>query len=113
MKVVNAYIKSHKLPQVVEALHRIDGLSGVTVLHAQGFGRTRTPSEGERADDLGLLEPHEKIEILCRDALAEEVVAVIETTAHTGLRGDGKIYVYSAEETVRIATGERDEDAEG
>jgi len=112
MKIVNAYIKTHKLPEVVEALHRIDGLSGITVLHGQGFGRSRPPSDGERADELGLLQPHEKIEVLCRDTLAEEIVTVIETTAHTGLRGDGKIYVCTAEETVRIATGERDEDAD-
>ncbi len=112
MKIVNAYVKSHKLPEVVEALHRIDSLSGVTVLHAHGFGRTRTPAEGERADELGLLDPHEKVEVLCSDALAEEVVVAIETAARTGLRGDGKIYVCSALETVRIATGERGEDAD-
>ncbi len=111
MKIVNAYVKEHKLSQVVEALHRIDGLTGVTVMHAHGFGRTRAPANGERSDELGRLAPHGKIEVLCRDALAGEVVSVIEATAHTGLRGDGKIYVFGVEEAVRIATGERGEEA--
>ena len=82
------------------------------MLHGHGFGRSRTPSDGERADELGLLEPHEKVEVLCRDTLADEIVSAIETTAHTGLRGDAKIYVCTAEETVRLATGERNEDAD-
>lgn len=111
MRIVNAYVKPHKIALVVEALHQIDGLSGVSVMHAHGFGRTRTPAAEERSDDLGLLDAHEKIEVLCRDALAEEVVAAIEGAAHTGLRGDGKIYVFGVDEAVRIATGERGEDA--
>ena len=112
MKIVNAYVKPHRVSDVVEAMHRIEGLTGLTVLHAHGFGRSRTPSEGERSDELGLLTPYEKVEILCSDALAERVVNTLESAAHTGLRGDGKIFVCAAEDVVRIATGERGEDAD-
>ncbi len=111
MKIVNAYVKPHRVSDVVEAMHRIDRLTGLTVLHAHGFGRSGTSSKGERAEELGLLAPYEKIEILCRDDLAEKVVRTLETAAHTGLRGDGRIYVVQAEDVVRIATGERGEDA--
>ena len=55
--------------------------------------------------------PRVKLEIVCRDELVEEVVAIIEKTAHTGLRGDGKIYVTPVETAVRISTGERGEKA--
>ncbi len=111
MKIVNAYVKTHKRSAVVEALHQIPGLTGVTVLHAHGFGRTRAAAEGERSDELGLLAAHDKVEVLCRDALADDVISAIDRAAHTGLRGDGKIYACDVEEAVRIATGERGEDA--
>lgn len=87
MKLVNAYVKPHKLSTVVEALHRVRGLSGVTVIHAHGFGRTRSAAQGERFDELGLLGPHDKVEVLCRDTLEDDVVTAIETAAHTGLAG--------------------------
>ena len=111
MKIVNAYVKPHRLSPVVEALHQIEGVTGVTVMHTHGFGRTRAPADGERSDELGLLEPHGRVEVLCRDALAGEVVSAIEEAAHTGLRGDGKIFVTAVEDVVRIASGERGEAA--
>ena len=111
MKIVNAFVKPHKLSPVVEALHQIQGLTGVTVMHTHGFGRTQTTTDEERSDELGLLTPNGRLEVVCRDALVSEVVRVIETTAHTGLRGDGKIFVTAVEEVVRIATGTRGEDA--
>lgn len=111
MKMVNAYIKPHTLARVVEALHRIDGVSGVSVLHTRGFGRAHTAHGSEDGEELGPLDPHDKVEVLCRDALADEVISAIETGAHTGLRGDGRIYVTAVEGAVRIATGERGEEA--
>ncbi len=111
MKIVNAYVKPHTLSRVVEALHRIQGVSGVSVLQMRGFGRVHSLHGSEGADELGLLDPHDKVEVLCRDALAEAVVAAIETGAHTGLSGDGRIFVTAVEEVVRIATGERGEEA--
>ncbi|MFP4165349.1 MAG: P-II family nitrogen regulator [Chitinispirillaceae bacterium] len=55
--------------------------------------------------------PHVKLEIVCRDELVEQVVSAVQKGAHTGLRGDGKIYVSSVDDAVRISTGERGEAA--
>ena len=98
MKEIKAYIKPHRIDDVVLALHRIEGLTGVSVSDVRGFGRGRGQSspEGEREDLVGYI-PHAKIEIACAAELVEKVVSAIEEAAHTGLRGDGKIYVSSIE----------------
>ncbi len=108
MKEVKAYIKPHKLSDVTLALHKVEGLTGMSVVDVRGFGRSRGENEGHRVvADLVDYVPHVKIEIICRDEMAEKVISVIENAAHTGLRGDGKIYVSSIEAAVRIETGER------
>jgi nitrogen regulatory protein P-II 1 len=108
MKRIEAYVKSHRLIEVVEGLHTIEGLTGVSVHDIKGFGRVRGDSEHVRIVDNTInWEPHVKLEIFCRDELAEAVVAAILTGAHTGLRGDGKVYVSPVEDAVRISTGER------
>lgn len=112
MKEIKAYIKPHKLDAVIHALHRIESLTGGSIVHAHGFGRSKGKSERHRIDDaLELLAPHVKIEVVCRDDLVEEVAAAILTHAHTGLRGDGKIYMNTVQDVIRIATGERGEEA--
>ena len=112
MKEIKAYIKPHKLSAVSHALRGIDGLTGMSAVHAQGFGRSKGESERSGADDaLELLAPHVKIEVVCSDALVDDVVATIWESAHTGLRGDGMIYVSGVEDALRIATGERGEEA--
>lgn len=84
----------------------------MSVLEARGFGRGRARTSRRRiVEDLVEYMPRVKIEIICRDDLVEEIVAIIEKTAHTGLRGDGKIYVTPVETAVRISTGERGEAA--
>ena len=108
MKHVIAYIKPHKLEDVVLALHEIDGLTGMTALEARGFGRRGQDGDQSSIDaQLYSLIPHVKIEIFCLDALVE----TIRSRAHTGLRGDGKIYVTGASDAVRISSGERGEEA--
>ncbi len=109
MKEIKAYIKPHKLALVTMALHKLDGrLTGMSVLDVRGFGRSRGRNAPHRVvQDLIDYVPHVKIEIICRDELASAVVDIIEKTAYTGLRGDGKIYVSSVEQAVRIETGER------
>jgi len=110
VKKIKAYIKPHKLSEVSHALRGIEGLTGMSAVQAHGFGRSKGESKRESVDDaLELLAPHVKIEIVCREALVEEVVATIRESALTGLRGDGKIYVSSVEDAIRIATGERGE----
>lgn len=110
MKEIKAYIRPHKLSEVILALHKVEGLSGMSVINAHGFGRGRAaPSPRHAEAPVMDTTPCVKIEILCRDELVEEVVSAIGESAHTGLRGDGKIYVTPVETAVRISTGERGE----
>lgn len=107
MKLVIAYIKSHKLSEVTLALHQIKALTGVSVSDVRGFGRQRSnqSTEVESSRDYT---PITRLEIFCNDALSETVVDAIEKAAHTGLRGDGKIYVCDVNQAIRISSGERD-----
>lgn len=112
MKEVRAYVKEHRMAAVMAALQRIDGISGASLTNVVGFGRGRAQG-AERTVKIDFVDyvPHMKLEIACPDTLVHEVVAVIEKEAHTGLRGDGKIYVFPIEDAVRISTGERGESA--
>jgi nitrogen regulatory protein PII len=104
MKEIKAYIKRHKLDEVIRALRKIEGLTGISVIDSCGYGIGWGATKGEEQIDC---RPGVKVEIVCRDDLADQVVATIEKAAHTGLKGDGKIYVSSIEQAVRISTGER------
>ena len=112
MKEIKAYIKPHKLSEVTLALHKIPELSGMSVIDVRGYGRHRAENYPEKGVK-GLRDyvPHVKIEVVCADDLVDTVIATIEKTAYTGLRGDGKIYVSTIENAVRIETGEHGEDA--
>lgn len=108
MKEIKAYIKPHKLSNVTMALHKVKGLTGMSVMDVRGFGRSRAKNAPHRiVEDLIDYVPHVKIEIVCADELADEIVGVIQRAAHTGIRGDGKIYVSSVENAVRIQTNEQ------
>lgn len=112
MKQVIAYIKRERLNEVTLRLHEIDGLTGMSVLDVRGFGRGKAKDAPHRiVDDLVDYIPHLKIEIVCRDDLVETVIETIRNAAHTGLRGDGKIYVFDVLLALRISTGERGEEA--
>ena len=110
MKKIEAYVKSHQLNAVVERLHDIDGLTGMSVTEVRGFGRTRDGGSVHMVDNTVGSVPHVKIEVFCSDAIAETAVAAILDGAHTGLRADGKIYVLPVEEAIRISTKERGEE---
>ncbi len=105
MKKIETFIKAHRRDEVVRALHHVKGITGMSVTDARGFGRGRG---GSKVSDFVATV---RIEVFCRDELAEEVLGAIEKAAHTGLRGDGKIYVIPVEQAVRISTGERGEAA--
>jgi len=113
MKKVEAYIKSHRLNEVVEQLHDIEGLTGLTIHEIKGFGRIHT--EGDEpvriVDNTINWQPHVKLEIFCHDALVDAVVKGVLEGAHTGIRADGKIYVSPVDDAVRISTRERGEEA--
>lgn len=106
MKMIVAFIKEHKLSEVTLALRRIEGLSGASVSRIRGFGRGGAAGD-PAPEEPTYYHPHERIEIACADDLVEEVVRTIERHAHTGLRGDGKIFVLEVVQAVRISTGER------
>ena len=106
MKAVIAYIKSHKLSEITMALHQIRDLTGASVSDVRGFGRQPSNQSTEAGDYVPII----RLEIFCSDAMSETVVNTIEK-AHTGLRGDGKIYVCDVSQAVRISSGERGEKA--
>ena len=112
MKKIEAYIKRHRLNEVVEQLHVIEGLTGVSVHDIKGFGRTRSEGGPVRIVDSTIDQaPHVKVEVFCLDGLVEPVIEAIFNGAHTGLRADGKIYVSRVDDAVRISTGDRGETA--
>jgi nitrogen regulatory protein P-II 1 len=111
MKKIEAVIKPFKLDEVKEALHEV-GLQGITVVEAKGFGRQKGHTELYRGAEYVVdFLPKVKIEVVCEDSVAERAVEAIVNAARTGRIGDGKIFVSSVEEVVRIRTGERGEDA--
>jgi nitrogen regulatory protein P-II 1 len=111
MKKIEAVIKPFKLDEVKEALHEV-GLQGITVVEAKGFGRQKGHTELYRGAEYVVdFLPKVKIEIVCEDDVAERAVEAIVNAARTGRIGDGKIFVSSVEEVIRIRTGERGNDA--
>ena len=111
MKLVTAIIKPFKLDDVREALSEI-GVQGITVTEVKGFGRQKGHTELYRGAEYVVdFLPKVKIEIAIDDGRVESVVEAIISAANTGKIGDGKIFVSPVDETIRIRTGERGNDA--
>jgi len=111
MRKVEAIIKPFKLDEVKEALHGI-GIQGMTVTEVKGFGRQKGHTELYRGAEYVVdFLPKIKIEIAVSDDLVDKVVDAIVQAANTGRIGDGKIFVTTMEEVIRIRTGERGPDA--
>ncbi len=111
MKKIEAIIKPFKLDDVKEALNEV-GISGITVLEAKGFGRQKGHTELYRGAEYVVdFVPKVKLEVVVEDGQAERAVEAIKAAAHTGRIGDGKIFVSSVEEAIRIRTGESGSDA--
>ncbi len=111
MKKVEAIIKPFKLDEVKDALNDL-GVAGMTVIEVRGFGRQKGRKEIYRGAEYVVdFLPKIMIELVVDDTLADRVVEVIMETASTGKIGDGKIFVTSVEEVIRIRTGERGPDA--
>lgn len=109
MKKVEAIIKPFKLDEVKDALSGIN-IQGMTMLEVKGFGRQKGHTELYRGSEYVVdFIPKIKIEVVVAEDMAEKVVKMIEKTAWTGKIGDGKIFVSSVEDTMRIRTGERGE----
>jgi nitrogen regulatory protein P-II 1 len=107
MKEIRAYVKQERFDAVARALRSVEGLTGMSAVRVDGFGRSRHAARRHPVEqDLELLA---SLEIVCGDDLVERVIAAILAHARTGLRGDGKIYVGPVDDAIRIATGERGE----
>ena len=111
MKIVNAIIKPFKLDDVREAISEI-GVEGITVSEVKGFGRQKGHTELYRGAEYQVdFLPKVKLEIAIDDAQVDAVVESITKSAQTGKIGDGKIFITSLEEVIRIRTGETGSDA--
>ena len=111
MKKIEAVIKPFKLDEVREALSEL-GVSGLTVTEVKGFGRQKGHTELYRGAEYVVdFLPKVKIEAAVDEAIVDRVIEAIEGAARTGKIGDGKIFVSSLEQVVRIRTGETGTDA--
>lgn len=111
MKLVTAIIKPFKLDDVREALSEI-GVQGITVTEVKGFGRQKGHTELYRGAEYVVdFLPKVKLEIAIDDNLVEKVIEAVSSAANTGKIGDGKIFVTTLEQVIRIRTGETGADA--
>jgi|TARA_B110000438_G_scaffold290624_1_gene326573 nitrogen regulatory protein P-II 2 len=111
MKLVTAIIKPYKLDEVREALSEV-GVTGLTITDVKGFGRQKGHTELYRGSEYVVdFLPKTKIEVAVSDANVEGVIDAIANVSNTGKIGDGKIFISTLEQVVRIRTGEIDEDA--
>ncbi|MEH6625738.1 MAG: P-II family nitrogen regulator [Motiliproteus sp.] len=111
MKLISAVIKPFKLDDVREALSEI-GVQGITVTEVKGFGRQKGHTELYRGAEYVVdFLPKVKLEAAVADEIVDQVIESISKTANTGKIGDGKIFVTSLEQAVRIRTGETGDNA--
>src|SRR5262245_36520374 len=111
MKLISAIIKPFKLEEVRAALGEI-GVQGMTISEVRGFGRQKGHTEIYRGAEYTVsFVPKVKIELVVADAFVDKAVEAVLRTARTGEIGDGKIFVSTIEEAVRIRTGETDDAA--
>jgi nitrogen regulatory protein PII len=112
MKEIKAVIQPFVLSRVVWALQKIDRFPGMTITKVQGFGKGRGKDAQHRiVEDLIDYVPKVKIEMIVSDEMAEEVFQTVLKNAHTGKKGDGKIWVSDLRDIVKIRTGESGEEA--
>ncbi len=111
MKKIEAIIKPFKLDEVKEALQDI-GLQGITVIEAKGFGRQKGHTELYRGAEYVVdFLPKVKVEVVLPDEMAEKALEAIQAAAQTGRIGDGKIFISTIDEVIRIRTGETGNEA--
>jgi len=111
MKKIEAVIKPFKLEEVKEALTKV-GVQGLTVTETKGYGRQEGHTELYRGAEYSVdFLPKAKIEVVIEDALLDHAIDAILHAAHSGRIGDGKIFVSTIEEAIRIRTGEKGSDA--
>ena len=112
MKEIKAIIRPSKLLEVTEELHAIEGLPGVTISEIKGFGKGRARNAKDKVVyEMVEFMPRIQLEVVVDDGMVDAVVNVIQKYAHTGNPGDGKIFVSSVDNIVKIRTNERGNDA--
>lgn len=112
MKEIKAIIRPSKLLDVTEELQRIDGLPGVTVSDIRGFGKGRAKNASDKVVyEMVEFVPRLQLEVVVNDEMVSQVVDVIQKHAHTGNTGDGKIFVSTVDDIIKIRTNERGPDA--
>jgi nitrogen regulatory protein P-II 1 len=111
MKKIEAIIRSHKLEDLRETLEGM-GIQGMTITEVRGFGRQKGHHELYRGREYHVaFVPKIKIEIMVKADMLEQIVDKIREVCATGQVGDGKIFIYDIQDTVRIRTGERGDEA--
>ena len=111
MKKIEAIIKPFKLDEVKEALHEV-GVKGLTVVEAKGFGRQKGHTELYRGAEYVVdFLPKVKVEVVVDAQMLQSCVEAIQNAAHTGRIGDGKIFVSTLDEAIRIRTNEKGNEA--
>jgi nitrogen regulatory protein P-II 1 len=111
MKKIEAIIQPYKLDEVKAALHSL-GVEGLTIMEVRGHGRQKGHTEVYRGQEYTVdLLPKVKVEVVIPAARFEEVASALMAAARSGKIGDGKIFVYDVEETIRIRNGDRGEAA--
>ncbi|MGC8481545.1 MAG: P-II family nitrogen regulator [Acidimicrobiales bacterium] len=111
MKLVTAIVKPFKQEEVREALAKLD-VKGMTVTEVQGFGRQSGHTEVYRGAEYKVnFNPKVKIEVVVDDGSVDDITEAILKVANTGKIGDGKIWVTTVEDLIRVRTGERGSDA--
>ena len=111
MKKIEAIIKPFKLDDVKEALNEM-GIQGMTISEVKGYGRQKGHKEIYRGAEYVVdFIPKIKIEIVVEADRVDEIVDKIREAANTGKIGDGKIFVFSVEQAIRVRTGEKGKDA--
>jgi nitrogen regulatory protein P-II 1 len=111
MKEIRAYIQPFMLQKVTDALRKIH-VRGMSVSEMKGFGREKDESYPHHTGDYVVeFVPKVRIEIICGDDQAKTIIETIQNTAHTGRKGDGKIFVFEVLEATSILTGKKGSDA--
>ena len=107
MKEIKAIIQPLLLSKVIDALKALEGLPGMTISEVQGFGHSKAPGHPDSSDEAEIFGVKKiKLEIVVPDNLVEKVVALIAKRAHTGSSGDGKIFISTVDDVVKIRSGE-------
>lgn len=111
MNMIVAFLPPHRLDKVARRLQRLESFPGMTVTEAKGHGQEKLREEQDSNAQMTDFTPAVRLETIVGDSLVESVLEAIFEAAHTGSRGDGKVYVLPVLDALRIKTGTRGEDA--